>query len=85
MGNLNSLNDKCKKDKGFFFFALRRTLLAICVILLFFTVNKREEINENEVINAFKDKKEVICTLQLYLLKVDISLKRIKNFLLVMV
>ena len=80
MGNLNSLNDKCKKDKEFFFFALRRTLLAICVILLFFTVNKREEINDNEVINAFKDEKEVICNSSIVSIKNGYQFEENKEF-----
>ena len=61
MENLNSLTDECKKDKEFFFFALKRIILAFCVVLLFFALNKREEENGNEVINAFKNGNVVIC------------------------
>jgi hypothetical protein len=60
MENAISINE-CKKEKEFFFLCLRRIILAICVMLLFFLLDKREEENKNEVINSFKDGKEVIC------------------------
>ena len=57
----NSLNDECKKDKELFFSIVKRIVLAISVILLFVILDKKDEENKNEVINAFKDANEVIC------------------------
>ena len=57
----NSLNDECKKDKELFFSIVKRIVLAISVILLFVVLDKKDEENKNEVINAFKDANEVIC------------------------
>lgn len=57
----NSLNDECKKDKELFFSIVKRIVLAISVILLFVILDKKDEENKNEVINAFKNANEVIC------------------------
>ena len=57
----NSLKDECKKDKELFFSIVKRIVLAISVILLFVILDKKDEENKNEVINAFKDANEVIC------------------------
>ena len=57
----NSLKDECKKDKELFFSIVKRIVLAICVILLFVILDKKDEENKNEVINAFKNANEVIC------------------------
>ena len=57
----NALNDECKKDKELFFSIVKRIVLAICVILLFVILDKKDEENKNEVINAFKNANEVIC------------------------
>ena len=59
--SIKTLDNKCKKDKETFFFILRRIILALCVILLFFILYKIEEGNKNEVISAFKDGNDVIC------------------------
>ena len=61
MENVNSLSDECKKQKEAFFFILRRIILASCVLLLFFILNIYEQKSKNEVINAFKNRNEVIC------------------------
>ena len=52
---------ECKKDKELFFSIVKRIVLAISVILLFVILDKKDEENKNEVINAFKDANEVIC------------------------
>ena len=57
----NALNDECKKDKELFFSIVKRIVLAISVILLFVVLDKKDEENKNEVINAFKNANEVIC------------------------
>ena len=57
----NSLDDECKKDKELFFSIVKRIVLAISVILLFVILDKKDEENKNEVINAFKNVNEVIC------------------------
>lgn len=57
----NSLKDECKKDKELFFSIVKRIVLAISVILLFVVLDKKDEENKNEVINAFKNANEVIC------------------------
>ena len=57
----NSLDDECKKDKELFFSIVKRIVLAISVILLFVILDKKDEENKNEVINAFKNANEVIC------------------------
>ena len=57
----NSLNDECKKNKELVFSIVKRIVLAISVILLFVVLDKKDEENKNEVINAFKDANEVIC------------------------
>ena len=59
--NINSLNNECKKDKELFFTILRRIILAICVLLLLFVIYEIEKNNKNEIINAFKNNKELIC------------------------
>lgn len=59
--NINSLNNECKKDKELFFIILRRIILAICVLLLLYVIYEIEKNNKNEVINAFKNNKELIC------------------------
>ena len=59
--NINSLNNECKKDKELFFIILRRIILAICVFLLLFVIYEIEKNNKNEIINAFKNNKELIC------------------------
>ena len=59
--NINSLNNECKKDKELFFIILRRIILAICVLLLLFVIYEIEKNNKNEIINAFKNNKELIC------------------------
>ncbi|MBU3014703.1 hypothetical protein KO488_08040 [Poseidonibacter lekithochrous] len=61
MENINSLNNECKKDKELFFTILRRIILAICVLLLLYVIYEIEKNNKNEVINAFKNNKELIC------------------------
>jgi hypothetical protein len=80
MENINSLNNECKKDKEFFFFTLRRTILALCVILLFFTLNKIDEKNENEVINAFNNGSEVICSSSIVSIKNEYEFKENRKF-----
>ena len=40
---------------------MKRIVLAISVILLFVILDKKDEENKNEVINAFKNANEVIC------------------------
>jgi hypothetical protein len=57
----NSLDDECNKDKELFFSIVKRIVLAVCVILLFVILDKKDEKNKNEVINAFKNANEVIC------------------------
>ena len=59
--NINSLNNECKKDKELFFTILRRIILAICVLLLLYVIYEIEKNNKNEIINAFKNNKELIC------------------------
>ena len=59
--NINSLNNECKKDKELFFIILRRIILAICVLLLLYVIYEIEKNNKNEIINAFKNNKELIC------------------------
>ena len=59
--NINSLNNECKKDKELFFSILRRIILAICVLLLLYVIYEIEKNNKNEIINAFKNNKELIC------------------------
>ena len=80
MENITSLNDKCKKEKEFFFFCLRRIILAICVMLLFFILDKKEKQNENEVINTFKDGKEVICKSSIVSIKNGYKFEENKEF-----
>ena len=79
MENANSINE-CKKEKEFFFFCLRRIILAICVMLLFFILDKKEKQNENEVINTFKDGKEVICKSSIVSIKNEYKFEENKEF-----
>lgn len=79
MENAISINE-CKKEKEFFFFCLRRIILAICVMLLFFLLDKREEEKENEVINSFKDGKEVICKSSIVSIKNGYKFEENKEF-----
>lgn len=58
--NINSLNNECKKDKELFFTILRRIILAICVLLLLYVIYEIEKNNKNEIINAFKNNKELL-------------------------
>ena len=57
----NSISDECKKNKKLFLSIVKTIVLAISVILLFVILDKKDEENKNEVINAFKNANEVIC------------------------
>ena len=76
----NVLNDECKKQKDVFFFILRRIILAICVLLLFFILDKKDEINENEVINAFRYGNEIICNSSIVSIKNGYEFEKNREF-----
>ena len=80
MENINVLNDECKKDKELFFFSLRRIILAICIVLLSFILDKNDEENENNVINAFKNGNEVICKSSIVSIKNGYQFEENKEF-----
>jgi hypothetical protein len=78
--NINTFDNKCKKDKEIFFFILKRIILASCVILLFFILAKKDEENKNEVINAFKNDNELICNSSIVSIKNGYQFKEDKKF-----
>lgn len=80
MENVKSLSDECKKQKEAFFFILRRIILASCVLLLFFIIDKYEQKNKNEVINAFKNGNEVICSSSIVSIKNGYEFEKNREF-----
>ena len=77
----NALNDECKKDKELFFSIVKRIVLAISVILLFVILDKKDEENKNEVINAFKNANEVICKSSIVSIKNGYKFEENKEYL----
>ncbi len=79
MENVNSL-DECKKQKEVFYFVLRRIILASCVLLLFFILDKNEQKSKNEVIDTFKNGNEVICNSSIVSIKNGYEFEKNREF-----
>lgn len=58
---MEKINEECKKEKEKFFSILKRVIFTLTIILIFLLLIKHQRDNEQKIIDAFNDNKELIC------------------------